>query len=73
MLGDVSPVVLGVDPPVHLQNQEIIRRSGAPSAHLQVVPSSHLQPAHAARVPREVGHVVQPALATHDGHVTCNM
>ena len=46
VLGDVSPVVLGVDPPVHLQ----------------VVTRSHLEPAHAPRVPSEVGHVIEAAL-----------
>ena len=42
----MSPVVLGVDPPVHLQ----------------VITRGHLEPAHAPRVASEVGHVVKAAL-----------
>ena len=46
MLGDVSPVVLGVHAPVDLE----------------VITRGHLQPAHAPGVTSEVGHVIQAAL-----------
>ena len=46
MLGYVSPVVLGVDAPVHLE----------------VIARGHLQPAHAPGVPSEVCHVIEAAL-----------
>ena len=52
VLHDVAPVVLGVHTPVDLQ----------------VIPSSHLKPAHSPRVPREVCHVVQTSLK----HKNCN-
>ena len=50
MLCDVSPVVLGVDPPVHLQ----------------VVTRGHLQHPHPAWVAGEVRHVVQTPLQSGD-------
>ena len=49
VLGYVTPVVLGVDAPVHLQ----------------VIARGHLQPAHAPRVPSEVCHVIEAALVRH--------